>query len=147
MLLTVTTLLFATLVAGDCNADNCLRALRATQVTGRLAAAQTFCASFTSASVPATAIPSYAAAACKENQNGPLSFRISSACSCIAAATTTSPTASATTTPSATAACALVSSSWAAQKAISPSGQISSRDTKTLLMTSSYTYRGSSTSS
>lgn len=125
MLLTVTTLLFATLVVGDCNADNCLRALRATQVTGRFEAAQTFCAAFNSASVPATAIPSYAVAACKENQNGPLSFRISSACSCIGAATTTSLTTSVTMTPSATAACALVSSSWAAQKAISPSGLFS----------------------
>ena len=112
------TLLLAGLAAGDCAADNCLRALRATQTPGRLQSAQSFCATFTKQSVPATAIPTYAVDACKQNQNGPLSMRLSSACACIAASTS-----STTTTPTATGgACAIVSKSAAAQRAISPSG-------------------------
>lgn len=104
----------AELVAADCAADNCVRAFRATQTPGRLSSAQAFCATFTATSVAATAIPTYAANNCKENQNGDLYFRVSSACSCIAPATTSVPT---TTTGSPTAACALVSSSWSVQKA------------------------------
>jgi hypothetical protein len=104
----------AELVAAECAADNCLRALRATQTPGRLSSAQAFCATFTATSVAATAIPTYAANNCKENQNGDLYFRVSSACSCIAPATTSVPT---TTTGAPTAACALVSSSWSVQKA------------------------------
>ena len=51
-------------VLASCNADNCLRALRA---TARLEAAQAFCGTFTTASVTATsAIPSYAVAAARE---------------------------------------------------------------------------------
>jgi hypothetical protein len=119
MLYAFTTLLLATLVTGDCAADNCLRAFRATQTPGRLQAAQSFCATFTQTSIAAAAIPSFAVDACKENQNGSPSLRISSACSCIAT-TTSSPTSS--TSPSVTAACAIVSSSWAAQIAVSPSG-------------------------
>jgi len=112
------TFLLAGLAAGDCAADNCLRALRATQTPGRLQSAQSFCATFTKQSVPATAIPTYAADACKQNQNGPLSMRLSSACACIATSTS-----STTSTPTATdGACAIVSKSAAAQRAVSPSG-------------------------
>lgn len=92
----LTSLLFplfisATSVAASCNADNCLRALRAPT---KLAEAQAFCATFTTASV---AIPSYAAAAC----TGDVSSRISSACLCIATSTissTATPTSSTTST-------------------------------------------------
>jgi hypothetical protein len=111
----------ASVAAASCDADNCLRALRATQVPGQLQTAQAFCATFTKTSVPATAIPSYAANNCKDNQNAPLSARISSACSCIAPSTTSSAT---TATPTATgSACALVSQLSASQKAASPSGE------------------------
>jgi hypothetical protein len=58
--------------------------------------------------VQPTDIPDYASNACKENQNGDMAFRISSACSCIA---TSTPTPTATVH-----ACEEVSSSWAAQK-------------------------------
>ena len=93
----VTSLLFpilisATSVAASCNADNCLRALRA---PAKLAEAQSFCATFTTASV---AIPSYAAAAC----TGDVSSRVSSACSCIATSTissTATPTSTSTSVP------------------------------------------------
>ncbi|KAK3687987.1 pyridine nucleotide-disulfide oxidoreductase family protein [Podospora appendiculata] len=104
------------LVAGSCAADNCLRALRATQTPGRLQAAQSFCASFTTAPVAATAIPSYASSACK----GDISSRLSSACSCIAPSTASTSTTAAPTAP-AVSACAVVSSSWAVQKSASPS--------------------------
>ena len=70
-------------IAASCNADNCLRALRA---TARLEAAQSFCATFTTAAVAATsAIPSYAVAGCTGN----IASRVSSACSCIATTPTT----------------------------------------------------------
>jgi hypothetical protein len=120
MLFVLTTLILAAVVAGDCNADNCLRAFRATQTPGRLQAAQSFCATYTQQGVTATAIPSFVVDACKNNQNGPMSIRLSSACSCIA--TFTSTTASMTPSPTATGACAIVSSSSAAQIAASPSG-------------------------
>ncbi|KAG4438713.1 hypothetical protein IFR05_005793 [Cadophora sp. M221] len=48
--------------AASCNADNCLRALRA---PAKIVEAQSFCATFTTAS--AVAIPSYAVAACPNN--------------------------------------------------------------------------------
>ncbi|TVY18750.1 Peptidase S41 family protein ustP [Lachnellula arida] len=116
MLYAFTTLLLATLVSGACDADNCLRAMRATQTPGRLQAAQSFCATFTQSSVAATAIPTYAAEACTQDQNGNQTFRIYSACSCIAASTT-----SITSTSNATeGACATVSSLAAAQIAASP---------------------------
>ncbi|KAG9231310.1 ribonuclease Trv [Amylocarpus encephaloides] len=71
-------------IAASCNADNCLRALRA---TARLEAAQSFCATFTTASVTETsAIPSYAVAGCTGN----VASRVSSACSCISTPSTTS---------------------------------------------------------
>ncbi|POR32523.1 Uncharacterized protein TPAR_07296 [Tolypocladium paradoxum] len=107
-------------VAARCAANNCLRAMRATQIPGRLESARAFCSTFTSATVAATAIPTFAVDACKPNQNGDMTFRLSSACSCIAP-TTTVPTTTATgttTVPTATAsvaACARASSSWAEQ--------------------------------
>jgi hypothetical protein len=111
----------ASLAAASCDADNCLRALRATQIPGQLQTAHAFCATFTKTSVAASSIPSYAADNCKDNQNAPLSARISSACSCIAAPTTSSST---TATPTGTgSACALVSQLSASQKATAPSGK------------------------
>lgn len=109
---------FAALLSGaaaDCAADNCLRAFRATQTPGRLQTAQAFCATFTATSVAATAIPTWASNNCKENQNGDLNFRLSSACKCVAPATS-APATSATPTSNPTA-CAEVSASWAAQRA------------------------------
>lgn len=118
-----TTLVLAcavSLASASCDADNCLRALRATQTPGRLQAAQSFCATFTKSAVPATAIPTFAAGACKQNQVGNLTFRVSSACGCIAASTT-----SITSIPSATGrACATVSSLAAVQRSASPSGKL-----------------------
>lgn len=118
MLRALTVLFLATLASGACDADNCLRALRATQTPGRLEAAQSFCATFTQSAAAATAIPTYAADACKQNQNGNQTFRISSACSCIAPSTTTVTSISSATGG----ACATVSSLAAAQRAASPAG-------------------------
>ena len=145
MLFPLTILALATLAAGDCAADNCLRALRATQTPGRLEAAQSFCATFTRATVAPTAIPSYAVDACKQNQNGPLSYRISSACSCIA---TSSSSASATSV-SATgyAPCATVSSSAAAQLATAPKGMLHSKVAEMALTNPSNTHCGGSVGS
>jgi hypothetical protein len=151
MLFTLASLLLATVVAGDCTADNCLRALKSTHITGGIESPQAFCAAFVVGSV----IPPNIATACGDSQNGPLSFRISSACACIAAAsaatsassrstflqlttthstTKTTPTTapSSTTVPSnTTAACAIVSSSWAAQISASPAGLYPPRDMHT----------------
>jgi len=107
-LLSVPALLAAEAAAAGCNADNCIRALRATQTPGRLETARAFCSAFTTTAVAATAVPSFAVDACKDNQDGPLSARLSSACSCIA-------TTTAAPTPTPTEACAAVSKSWAAQ--------------------------------
>ncbi len=111
--------------ASQCHADNCLRALRATQTPGRLEAAQTFCASFTASPPAATppAVPSYAVAACVSNQVGPMSVRLSSACECIAPNTTTTVPPPTSSVPVPTAACALASSAWAAQVSASPQGR------------------------
>ncbi|KAL3952473.1 hypothetical protein ACCO45_012416 [Purpureocillium lilacinum] len=110
---------FAAAAPGNgCNADNCLRALRATQIPGRLESARAFCASYTAVPSPTgVAVPSYAADACKKNQNADQPARLSSACACIAPATTTTatPTTTPTTSPTANA-CAQVSASWASQK-------------------------------
>lgn len=92
--LTAASALFAGSAIASCNADNCLRALRATQTPGRLQAAQSFCAAYT-VSPNAVPVPTYAAAACVSNQVGPPSVRLASACACIAAVETTT---SATTT-------------------------------------------------
>ncbi|KAK7984534.1 cytochrome P450 monooxygenase-like protein [Apiospora arundinis] len=112
--------------ANSCNADNCLRAMRASQTPGRLEDARAFCSGFTAAtaSASAAAMPTYAVEGCQPNQVGDTNFRVSSACACIAAATATSSatasaTASASTTP--TAACAAVSAAWASQVKAAPS--------------------------
>lgn len=109
-----------------CHADNCLRAFRATQIPGRLASAKAFCATYTAATDAGTAtaaptnIPSFAARNCRDSPEGPMTLRISSACSCIAPVTTsTTPIAAPTITPTGTATrhpCARVSASWAEQK-------------------------------
>jgi polygalacturonase len=66
------------MVAANCNADNCRRALRQSNV---LASAQAFCKTFTTASVTATtALPSYAVS----GYTGNVASCISSACTCIA---------------------------------------------------------------
>lgn len=98
--------------AADCNADNCLRALRATQTPGRLETARAFCATFTAGTVAPSATPAFALDNCKANQVGNAEVRISSACSCIAAPSTTTSVG----TPTG-AACSAVSASWAAQLA------------------------------
>ncbi|CAK7232613.1 hypothetical protein SEUCBS140593_008320 [Sporothrix eucalyptigena] len=132
------------LAAASCNADNCLRALRATQTPGRLQNAQSFCSQYTATASAAVSIPSYAVEACQSNQVGPLSVRLSSACSCIVPATTghsssapvTSPVSSASSVPSvtttsvsasptATEPCALASSAWAAQTSADPFAAVS----------------------
>jgi len=152
MLLPLVILVLAAVVFGDCSADNCLRALKSSYVAGGADTAQSFCELFASNSLPAPEIPSYAANACQANQDGSLSFRIASACRCIAASTTSissaapTKTLAATVTPSATklspatitpsatksnntpAACAVVSSSWAAQFLTQPGGAYNSRD-------------------
>ncbi|TPX09128.1 uncharacterized protein E0L32_001588 [Thyridium curvatum] len=111
--------LLAASAYAECAADNCLRALRATQTPGRLETARAFCATFTVSAVAQTAIPTFALNGCKDNQNALMSARISSACSCIA--TTTTSVTSAPPTGQPTGACASVSSSWAAQVAANPS--------------------------
>lgn len=90
-----------------CAADNCLRALRSTQIPSRLHDSQEFCASFTKTGAANVPIPTYAADGCKDNQNARLNERISSACACL-------PTPTATREP-----CAEVSASWATQAAAS----------------------------
>jgi hypothetical protein len=63
-----------------CNADNCLRALRANTVPGRLEESQAFCGEFTKTWVADVAlVKDYAAAACTGN----VISRVSSACSCL----------------------------------------------------------------
>ncbi|KAF6841003.1 hypothetical protein CMUS01_03723 [Colletotrichum musicola] len=64
----------------SCNADNCLRAMRAQSVEGRLEESLEFCGDFT-ASVTADVgvVPTYAASACQGN----VISRVSSACSCL----------------------------------------------------------------
>ena len=150
MFLPLVSFLFAAVAFGDCSADNCLRALKSSEVAGA-EAGQTFCELVTSNNVPAPQIPSHVANACQSNEVGSLSFRIASACRCIAAATTSissavpNKTLAATITPSATisssttitpsatkslntpAACAVVSSSWAAQFLTQPAGKDNSR--------------------
>ncbi|KAL8725622.1 MAG: hypothetical protein Q9181_006343 [Wetmoreana brouardii] len=64
------------LASAACNADNCLRALRATPTK-----ASSFCAAYTKTPSTATAIPTYGSLC----SNSP--SRVSSACSCIVAST------------------------------------------------------------
>ncbi|RBQ86437.1 hypothetical protein VDGD_08047 [Verticillium dahliae] len=82
-----------------CNADNCLRALRANSVAGRLEESQEFCAGFLDGwEADVKVVPSYASSACGQN----VISRVSSACSCLptptGATTTVTSTAVATTT-------------------------------------------------
>ncbi|KAK8104794.1 pyridine nucleotide-disulfide oxidoreductase family protein [Apiospora kogelbergensis] len=92
--------------ANACNADNCLRAMRASQVPGRLEDSRAFCSSFTaaSASASAAAMPTFVAEGCQPNQ----------LCLCLRHSVGHSfrlPTA----------ACAAVSAAWASQVAATPS--------------------------
>lgn len=93
----------AVITPTSCNADNCFRALRHTQIPSRVEEAQSFCSSFAAVSptnnVP---IPTYITNSCKDNQH------ISSACACLL------PAAAPTKTIEP---CAEVSASWAAQAA------------------------------
>ncbi|RDL35438.1 ClpP [Venustampulla echinocandica] len=118
MLYPFSIVILAALASASCDDDNCLRALRATQIPSRIEAAQSFCATFTGTSVAPTAIPTYALDACEQNQKGNLTYRLASACSCIAASTTA-------TTPTPTNPCAVVSALAASQistaRTLSPS--------------------------
>lgn len=120
--------------AKECGADNCLRALRATNIPNRLQSAQAFCASYTGTAQPRPTVPGYASEACP-SQNGKASdARISSACGCLPQPTPTvtpsksssaappSSTQAPTQTPVA-AACAQVSSSYASQIKATPGGK------------------------
>jgi len=73
-----------------CNADNCLRGLRAATIPGRLQESQAFCSVITEVIVTDnSAFPKYAVDACSGN----VASRISSACTCLpepATSTTTS---------------------------------------------------------
>ncbi|KAJ0382260.1 hypothetical protein COL922a_012942 [Colletotrichum nupharicola] len=63
-----------------CNADNCLRALRASSVPGRLEQSREFCGEFTKTVIAdVSVVPAYAAEACPTN----VISRVSSACSCL----------------------------------------------------------------
>jgi len=68
-----------------CNADNCLRGLRANTIPGRLGESQNFCASYYTQYIVTdlTMIKPYASSACV----GDVISRVSSACSCIPTAT------------------------------------------------------------
>jgi hypothetical protein len=70
----------------QCAADNCLRALRASTIKGRLEESQAFCSTFTKTFVEdVTLVKPYAAAAC----TGDVVSRVSSACSCLPKPTST----------------------------------------------------------
>ena len=67
-----------------CNADNCLRSLRASHIPGRLQESKDFCGKFTARlRDDESLLPGYAADGCKANQNGDAIARVSSACACI----------------------------------------------------------------
>jgi choice-of-anchor B domain-containing protein len=64
----------------SCNGDNCLRAMRAGSIEGRLEESQEFCAGFTDGwTADVGVVPTYAAQACGKN----VISRVSSACSCL----------------------------------------------------------------
>jgi choice-of-anchor B domain-containing protein len=64
----------------SCNADNCLRAMRASHIDGRLEESQEFCADFTTDFVADVgAVKEYLTQPCGEN----VISRVSSACSCL----------------------------------------------------------------
>lgn len=70
----------------QCNADNCLRSMRATTVKGRLEASQAFCGNFTKNFIEdVTVVPAFAKEACA----GEVVSRVSSACSCLPQPTST----------------------------------------------------------
>lgn len=83
----------------QCQADNCLRAMRANTIPGRLEESQAFCSEITQTIVTeVSAFKKYAVDACAGN----VASRVSSACSCLpvtATATGTSTAATSTTTP------------------------------------------------
>lgn len=63
-----------------CSADNCLRAMRANSIEGRLEESQEFCAGFTDGwTADVGVVPEYATKACGAN----VVSRVSSACSCL----------------------------------------------------------------
>lgn len=63
-----------------CHADNCLRALAATHIEGRIGESREFCGEFTKTFVAdVTVVPDYAAEMCQTN----VISRVSSACSCL----------------------------------------------------------------
>lgn len=63
-----------------CNADNCLRAMRANSIEGRLEESQEFCGDFLDGwSADVGKVPEYASKACGVN----VVSRVSSACSCL----------------------------------------------------------------
>ncbi|GJC87651.1 hypothetical protein ColLi_10489 [Colletotrichum liriopes] len=67
-----------------CNADNCLRALRANTIPGRLEESTEFCGNFTTRQrTEESLLPEYASKACVENNNKKPVERVSSACACI----------------------------------------------------------------
>lgn len=67
-----------------CNADNCLRAFRATSIPGRLEESQEFCATYTNSPFhDASVLPEYARRGC----SGDAVARASSACACLPTAT------------------------------------------------------------
>jgi choice-of-anchor B domain-containing protein len=69
-----------------CNADNCLRSLRAESIEGRLEESQVFCAGYLDGwEADVASVPSYARKACPTN----VISRVSSACSCLPTATPT----------------------------------------------------------
>ncbi|KAJ0165180.1 hypothetical protein CTA2_12124 [Colletotrichum tanaceti] len=88
------------LMKAQCAADNCLRALNATQTPGRIASAQAFGATFTqlpTAAAKNTSIPGYASEHCGGALGSELSSRLSSACSCIAPSSASGSVATSTT--------------------------------------------------
>lgn len=77
-----------------CAADNCLRALRAQTIPGRLEESQQMCTTITQTIVTeVSAFKKYAVDACAGNY----ASRISSACSCLPASSTSSAATSSTT--------------------------------------------------
>lgn len=67
-----------------CSADNCMRALRAEHIPGRLQESKNFCGNFTiRQNDDEGLLPTYAAKACPSNHNGDPIERVSSACACI----------------------------------------------------------------
>ncbi|KAK0388339.1 hypothetical protein NLU13_4584 [Sarocladium strictum] len=67
-----------------CNADNCLRALRANHIPGRLEQSTDFCGNFTvRLNDDEALLPAYAASGCAANRGREPVERVSSACACI----------------------------------------------------------------